>query len=69
MGAKINKTGRIRYAALRQKGVFTKMDLAALMPDISHMMIQHELSQMVSDGLLIRSGNTKGTQYETKKMQ
>lgn len=63
MGLKLNKSERIRSVALKQKDVFTKMDLAQMLPDISHILIQQELSQMVLEGLLTKSGNTKGTQY------
>ena len=60
---KVNKSERIRHVALGQNDEFTKSGLIDYLPGVSQTMIQQELSAMVKEGLLIRTGATKNSRY------
>jgi len=45
------------------EGSFSNRDVSRMLPDVSSVMIQQELSKMFDEGLITRSGTTKGTQY------
>ncbi len=61
-----NKSERIRHVIRNQPGYFMKRDLYDYLPDVAHVSIQHEISQMVSEGELERSGTTKSCKYVLK---
>jgi len=61
---RLNKEERIRCVANNIEGDFIKKDISDRLPDISGVTIQQELSKMIDEGLLTRSGATKGTKYK-----
>jgi DNA-binding HxlR family transcriptional regulator len=50
------------------EGSFSNHDVSERLPDVSSVMIQQELSKMSEEGLIMRSGTTKGTQYTIKSL-
>jgi len=58
-----SKSERIRYVAMNQNDEFTKNDIMPFLPGVSPTLIQQGLSDMVSEGLLSRTGRTKGSRY------
>jgi len=61
----LNKKQRIRYVVSKIEGCFSNRDISERLPDVSSAMIQQELSKMSEEGVIIRSGTTKGTHYST----
>lgn len=62
-GGRCKKHERVRISIASVKDGFTKSDIADMLPDISPITIQKEISAMVSEGLLIREGTTKSSRY------
>ncbi|MBR4226331.1 MAG: Fic family protein [Candidatus Methanomethylophilaceae archaeon] len=64
---RLSKTDRVRHVALKQEAEFTKSDIVPALPGISPTLIQQSLSELVGDGLLHRTGHTKGCRYVIKR--
>lgn len=60
---KVSKSDRIRHVMASMGGVFTRSDLKRMVPDVSEITIQQAISEAVSEGMLRKIGNTKGSRY------
>ncbi|MCQ2070762.1 MAG: Fic family protein [archaeon] len=68
MGTEIlSKSERIRYIIENTEGRFTTEDIADRAPDVSHLLIHNNISEMISEGMLVKHGNTRGTVYILRK--
>ncbi|MBR2255279.1 MAG: Fic family protein [Candidatus Methanomethylophilaceae archaeon] len=60
---RLSKGERVKHAVSSFDGWFTKSDVSSILPDIAPVTIQQELSDMVSNGQLMRDGSTKACRY------